>query len=340
LGNVKVVFNDYKEPVSGGSGSEKYDLNVLSLLNYYPFGMGMPGMGYEAGGSRYGFNGMEKDDVIKGVGNSYDFGGRNLYSSRLGRFGSPDPLERNFAWQSTYVFAANIPIRYIDEDGKGPGDRAFMAGLALASEKAYKAEIEAQTYLKNHPPTLTIEEAHIFLDAVGSLPIPIVAEVADGVNAVAYIIEGDLGNAAISTAALIPVVGEGGKISKYAVKYGDEAVGAFKESKKTYQTYTKTNPKTGKVYSGKTSGKNSPSKNVEKRDKYHHKNKEGYGKAKLDKSSSNPDAISGREQQNIEKYGGAKSQGGTSGNAINGISNKNKKKDTYIKASEKEFKKK
>jgi len=44
LGNVKVVFNDYKEPVSGGSGSEKYDLNVLSLLNYYPFGMSMPGI--------------------------------------------------------------------------------------------------------------------------------------------------------------------------------------------------------------------------------------------------------------------------------------------------------
>jgi len=118
LGNVKVVFNDYKEPVSGGSGSEKYDLNVLSLLNYYPFGMGMPGMGYEAGGSRYGFNGMEKDDVIKGVGNSYDFGGRNLYSSRLGRFNSNDPFERNFAFISPLIFANNNPIANIDVDGK------------------------------------------------------------------------------------------------------------------------------------------------------------------------------------------------------------------------------
>ena|GEM_PF-2792595 len=42
-----MFFNDYKEPISVGSGSEKYDLNVLSLLNYYPFGMSMPGMGYE-----------------------------------------------------------------------------------------------------------------------------------------------------------------------------------------------------------------------------------------------------------------------------------------------------
>jgi len=118
LGNVKVVFNDYKEPVSGGSGSEKYDLNVLSLLNYYPFGMSMPGMGYEAGGSRYGFNGMEKDDVIKGVGNSYDFGGRNLYSSRLGRFNSNDPFERKFAFKSPLVFAGNNPILNIDAEGK------------------------------------------------------------------------------------------------------------------------------------------------------------------------------------------------------------------------------
>ena len=48
--------------------------------------------------------------------------------------------------------------------------------------------------------------------------------------------------------------------------------------------------------------------------------REGYGPAKLDKSSSNPDAIRGQELYQIEQNGGAKSQGGTSGKAINGIS--------------------
>ena len=39
----------------------------------------------------------------------------------------------------------------------------------------------------------------------------------------------------------------------------------------------------------------------------------------------------------IEKNGGAKSQGGTSGNSINGISDKNKNKQKYINSANKEF---
>src|SRR5690606_36422730 len=45
----------------------------------------------KAGGYRYGFNGMEKDNEVKGKGNSYDFGAR-MYDSRLGRWLSIDPL--------------------------------------------------------------------------------------------------------------------------------------------------------------------------------------------------------------------------------------------------------
>jgi hypothetical protein len=67
-------------------------------------------------------------------------------------------------------------------------------------------------------------------------------------------------------------------------------------------------------------------------------NEKGYGEAELDKSSSNPDAIRGREQQLIEANGGAQSQpGGTSGNAINGISDSNPNKETYMNAAEGEF---
>ena len=58
--------------------------------------------------------------------------------------------------------------------------------------------------------------------------------------------------------------------------------------------------------------------------------------AVLDKSSSNSDAIRGREQQLIDNFGGPKSMGGTSGNAINGISPKNRNMDRYIDANKKE----
>lgn len=107
---------------------------------------------------------------------------------------------------------------------------------------------------------------------------------------------------------------------------------------KTYQTYTKTNPDTGEVYSGRTSGTASPEENVARRDRSHHMNERGFGPAVLDKSSTNPAAIRGREQQLIDANGGAKSQGGTSGNAINGISNRDPvKRQYYLDSSTAEF---
>lgn len=58
-------------------------------------------------------------------------------------------------------------------------------------------------------------------------------------------------------------------------------------------------------------------------------NDKGFGPAELESSSNSYEAIRGREQDLIDYFGGAKSTGGTSGNAINGISDKNPKK-TYI----------
>lgn len=66
--------------------------------------------------NRYGFNGQEKDDEIKGEGNIYEFKER-VYDSRLGKFFSPDPLYRSFPWNSTYAFAENSPIAGIDLEG-------------------------------------------------------------------------------------------------------------------------------------------------------------------------------------------------------------------------------
>ena len=106
---------------------------------------------------------------------------------------------------------------------------------------------------------------------------------------------------------------------------------------KTYQTYTKTNPETGKTYSGRTSGTRTPEQNVAARDQGHHMNEQGYGQAELDKSSTNAAAIRGRVQQLIENNGGAQSQGGTSGNAINGISETNPNGQAYRSAADVEW---
>jgi len=62
------------------------------LSNDYPGGEGS----YEAYGYyRYGFNGKENDNEVKGSGNQQDYGMR-IYDPRLGRFLSVDPLYREY----------------------------------------------------------------------------------------------------------------------------------------------------------------------------------------------------------------------------------------------------
>ena len=68
---------------------------------------------------RYGFNGMEMDDEFKGEGNSYDFGAK-MYDPRVGRWFTPDPLEKKYPSFSTYNFSLNNPIQFKDPDGKDP----------------------------------------------------------------------------------------------------------------------------------------------------------------------------------------------------------------------------
>jgi hypothetical protein len=102
--------------------------------------------------------------------------------------------------------------------------------------------------------------------------------------------------------------------------------GGIQADRKTYQTYTKTNLMTDEVYSGRTSGIGTPAENIRLRDSKHHMNDKGFGPAVLDVSSANKAAIRGCEQILIDLNGGAKSIGGISGNAINGISINNPKR--------------
>ena len=65
---------------------------------------------------RYGFQGQERDDEVKGEGNSYNYKYR-MHDPRLGRFFRIDPLSYNYSWNSPYSFAANRVIRYVELEG-------------------------------------------------------------------------------------------------------------------------------------------------------------------------------------------------------------------------------
>ncbi len=55
---------------------------------------------------RYGFQGQEMDDEIKGEGNSLNYSFR-MHDPRVGRFFATDPLEKNYPWNSPYAFSEN-----------------------------------------------------------------------------------------------------------------------------------------------------------------------------------------------------------------------------------------
>ncbi|MEO6039445.1 MAG: RHS repeat-associated core domain-containing protein, partial [Saprospiraceae bacterium] len=118
LGNVRAVVSDAKRgALNTAGGLTATAAEVGGYWDYYPFGMAMKGRTWEKGNWRYGFNGKENDDEVKGAGNSIDFGER-IYDNRLGRFLSTDPLKEAFTSLTPYNFAGNSPILFVDSEGK------------------------------------------------------------------------------------------------------------------------------------------------------------------------------------------------------------------------------
>ncbi len=118
LGNVLATISDYKKPndVNADALVDFYNAQVISSQDYYPFGAPMKERTFSSTGYRYGFNGKENDNEVKGQGNQQDYGMR-IYDPRLGKFLSVDPLKDSYPWNSTYAFAENDVIRSIDLDG-------------------------------------------------------------------------------------------------------------------------------------------------------------------------------------------------------------------------------
>jgi RHS repeat-associated protein len=96
----------FTEPSAGVCLQNTYD--------YSPFGVSLDGRTVEGDFYRRGFNGMEKDDEVKGEGNSIDFGAR-MYDPRLGRWLSLHPILKHH--ESPFSCFSNNPITNIDPDG-------------------------------------------------------------------------------------------------------------------------------------------------------------------------------------------------------------------------------
>jgi RHS repeat-associated protein len=118
-GDVLAVVSDRKLPVSIG-GSVLWAPDYVQAQDYYPFGMPMPGRVKETTQAyAFGFQGMERDNDLKGRGNAYSTEFRQ-YDPRVGRWLSLDPMEAKYAQLSPYVAFLNNSVQTTDPFGDDP----------------------------------------------------------------------------------------------------------------------------------------------------------------------------------------------------------------------------
>ena len=107
LGNVMAVISD--------KASDTSEPTVVSLSDYYPFGMTEPGRSWNAGDYRFGYTGHEKEnDLAEGVYTTE----YRLLDTRLGRWMSVDPLAKISPSENTYNYCSGNPIIFWDSDGR------------------------------------------------------------------------------------------------------------------------------------------------------------------------------------------------------------------------------
>ena len=128
LGNVRVVITDRKlvdlESTITGTNINEIVANqtfftpeVVAYNDYYAFGMLKPERHGRAGDSyRYGFQGQESDNEVKGEGNSVNYKYR-MHDPRIGRFFAIDPLAPKYPHNSPYAFSENRVIDAIELEG-------------------------------------------------------------------------------------------------------------------------------------------------------------------------------------------------------------------------------
>ena len=110
-----------------------------------------------SGEYRYGFQGQEKDDEIKGEGNSLNYTFR-MHDPRVGRFFAVDPLFKGYPWNSPYAFSENRVIdsgelegleRYYAADGTKLWTHGPSTEVRLVNEKFINENVGKSVALKD-----------------------------------------------------------------------------------------------------------------------------------------------------------------------------------------------
>ena len=94
----------------------KKNVQCTFLANEPVCRVGIPNRNFSNPEYRYGFQGQEKDDEIKGSGNSLNYTFR-MHDPRVGRFFAVDPLTAKYPHNSPYAFSENRVIDGVELEG-------------------------------------------------------------------------------------------------------------------------------------------------------------------------------------------------------------------------------
>ncbi|NJM79323.1 MAG: hypothetical protein HC854_06335 [Flavobacterium sp.] len=86
---------------------------------------------------RYGFQGQEKDDELKGEGNSLNYTFR-MHDPRVGRFFAVDPLAAKYPHNSPYAFSENKVIDAVELEGLEKLKYTIKLGIETTSDYVWK----------------------------------------------------------------------------------------------------------------------------------------------------------------------------------------------------------
>src|SRR5690554_64166 len=142
LGNVLAVVSDRKIPEPDGMGGVAYySADVVASMDYFPYGMQMPGRSFQSDEYDYGYQGSEKTDEIKGSGNHYTTYFKEL-DPRLGRLWSIDPKAN--ASESPYVSMSNNPLFFTDPLGDTVKYEKFRDRVNVFFAKTFNKDFRSE----------------------------------------------------------------------------------------------------------------------------------------------------------------------------------------------------
>ncbi|MFN6946302.1 MAG: RHS repeat-associated core domain-containing protein [Cytophagaceae bacterium] len=186
--------------------------------------------------NKYLYNGKELLDDLNL--NLYDFGAR-YFDPVIGRWTSPDPMASEREWVSPYNFVQNNPLSRIDPDGMfdirihGENNSSVTIVTDLID-----IDVNAGRIVGDLGGNYSLQGDDILSAALDIVGVVDPTGIADGLNAGLQAKNGDWLGAAISTAGIIPYIGDVAKVGKIGkdVKIINNAIDAVKSGDKASST--------------------------------------------------------------------------------------------------------